>query len=61
LKITWTSVTGRIYVVEYTPTLPAQWTTIITVPSHGDTTTYSDSDPTRLSRPTGFYRVGLQP
>lgn len=61
LVITWTSLAGRTYVVQYTENLPATWATIATVPSQGVSTSYTDSDAVRLARPRGYYRVGLQP
>ncbi|HNU99464.1 MAG TPA: hypothetical protein PKK20_05965, partial [Verrucomicrobiota bacterium] len=61
LKIAWSSIEGRIYTVEHTAALPGGWASIATVPSHGSATSYTDTDPTRLGKAVGFYRVQLQP
>lgn len=61
LKIAWSSLEGRIYTVEHTAALPGGWASIATVPSHGSSTSYTDTDPTRLGKAMGFYRVRLQP
>jgi len=61
LKIAWSSLEGRIYTVEHTVALPGGWASIATVPSHGSSTSYTDTDPTRLGKAIGFYRVRLQP
>lgn len=61
LTIVWASAAGKTYVVEYAERLLAGWTRVATVTGQRDSTTYVDSDPTRLARPIGFYRVGLQP
>lgn len=61
LQITWSSLAGRTYAVEYTASLPATWSQIGTAAAQGTSTTYTDTDATRLAKPTGFYRVALQP
>lgn len=61
LALTWTSVAGKTYTIEYTDNLSMAWTQVGTVPSGGATTTYTDSDATRMGRAVGFYRVGVLP
>jgi cyclophilin family peptidyl-prolyl cis-trans isomerase len=53
-QISWTSVTGKTNVVEYTSVMPPAWQTLVS--TNGNGTTYSVTDPT----PTNafrFYRV----
>jgi len=61
LTIAWTSVAGKSYSIQYTEKLGTAWATIGTQPGLAGTTTYSDTDPARLARSTGFYRVMLGP
>lgn len=57
LSITWESVAGQTYQVQYTETVAGPWTDIATVSATGSSTVYTDSDATRLARGTGFYRI----
>ncbi len=57
LTITWESVAGQTYQVQYTETVDDPWTDIATVSATGGSTSHTDSDATRLARGTGFYRV----
>lgn len=62
VKLTWESLAGRTYVIQSSTSLAAgQWEDIATVEAEATTTTYSDTDATRLARPVGFYRVQLKP
>lgn len=61
LVIAWASASGRSYVVEYTAQLGSPFAPIATVVSQGTSTSFTDSDATRLGRVVGFYRVGVQP
>jgi hypothetical protein len=61
LTITWTSAAGKSYAVQYSDKLPPAWTQVAIVASQGTSTSYTDSDATRMGRPVGFYRVGVQP
>lgn len=61
VTLTWTSVAGKTYVVEYTDNLSAAWTQVATPLGMGATTSFTDADATRMARPVGFYRVGVQP
>ncbi len=62
VRITWQSLAGRTYIVEYSRDLAASgWENIATVTGQAGSTTFIDNDPTRLARPVSFYRVKLQP
>ena len=61
LTMSWASATGKTYTVQYTDKLPPAWTQVATVASQGASTSYTDSDATRMGRPVGFYRVSVQP
>ncbi len=62
VRLTWQSEAGRTYIVESSTSLTAEgWDDIATVPGAADSTTYTDTDATRLARPVSFYRVRLQP
>ncbi len=58
--LTWTSVTGKAYHVEYSVSLEGAWETISTSPvaaADGNLTTFMDDDAERAGRTVGFYRV----
>jgi hypothetical protein len=60
LSISWVSLPELDYSVQYSPSLlPGTWTTIATFQSIGALSTFTDTDPIRLSLPRGFYRVNL--
>jgi hypothetical protein len=61
LTLTWTSVANKTYAIQYVDTLGSAWTQIATQPSGGTTTSYQDTDATRMGRAKGFYRVVMQP
>ena len=59
--LTWTSTAGKTYSVQYTEKLGGAWTAIGSPVGQAGTTTFTDSDATRLAKGTGFYRVVLPP
>lgn len=60
VEITWSSVAGKKYVLEYSPALAkGSWQTIATCDSAGATTSYSDTDSGRRQAATGYYRIRL--
>lgn len=61
VTLRWSSRAGQNCIVEYSEALPAVWTKIATVPGQPTSTSYTDSDVTRMSRRQGYYRVGVLP
>jgi hypothetical protein len=61
VTLTWTSVDGKTYLIEYTDNLATAWTQVATPLGMGATTSFTDTDATRMARAVGFYRVGVQP
>jgi hypothetical protein len=57
--LTWTSRAGVNYTIEYTEALGGAWTAIGSQPGQAGSTTFTDSDATRLGRRTGFYRIAV--
>ena len=57
VTLTWSSSEGQSYNVQYKATLDEDWGDIATVPGEAGSTTYTDTDATRLGRATGFYRI----
>ena len=58
LTLNWASLPDKNYAVLYKATLSARaWTTIATLCSIGTVTTFTDTDPARLSQAQGFYQV----
>jgi hypothetical protein len=55
-EITWNSIRGKEYAVEYSSTLD-EWVELAPVPSEGAETSYTDTDPVRFGRPSGWYRI----
>jgi hypothetical protein len=60
LRLTWNSSEGQTYSIQYTPSITGTWQDIATVTSSEATTTYTDSDASRLSGKTGFYQIVQQ-
>jgi len=61
-QFAWSSLPSRKYSVLYKATLTAPaWTSIATNPSIGTLTYFTETNPTRLAQPQGFYRVTLLP
>ena len=56
--LTWKSAPGASYTIQFSPDL-VDWTdeVIDSVISQGDSTTFKDTNPARLSQAVGFYRV----
>jgi hypothetical protein len=56
--LTWKSAPGASYAIEFSTDL-VDWSdqVISNVTGQGDTTTFKDTSPSRLSQPVGFYRV----
>jgi len=61
VTLTWTSVDGKTYIIEYTDNLSTPWSQVATPLGMGTTTSFTDTDATRMARAVGFYRVGVQP
>jgi hypothetical protein len=62
LLLGWASLPARTYTVQYKATLSSSsWTNIGTVESVGTETTFTDTNPTRLTQSEGFYRVIVAP
>jgi hypothetical protein len=57
LTITWRSRAGEFYNIEYKERLDQGWQFIAIEGAVGRIGTFTDGDPDRLARPTGFYRV----
>jgi hypothetical protein len=57
--LTYSSRTGVTYTIEYKEKITDAWASIGTQPGQANSTTFTDSDATRLARPTGFYRVAI--
>ncbi len=65
VEITWSSIEGKAYAVEYSETMevnPNTWQVIATVNATAGaaTTSYTDNDPARLANEDGYYRARVQ-
>jgi hypothetical protein len=58
----WQSIPGTIYHIEYSQSLETEsWDSIASnIEGRGATTSWLDSDATRLADPSGFYRVKVE-
>ena len=60
LEVSWSSVAGKRYILEYSASLPANtWQTITTTDSGGATTSFTDTDSGRTQAAAGYYRMRL--
>ena len=58
VELTWPTVDGKSYDVEYSPDMAADsWTTIATQAGDGNPATYEDTDNARTSQSQGYYRI----
>ena len=53
----WTSIAGPSYEVQWADQLGSAWHTIATVLGAGTEASFTDTNVTRLSQPTGFYQI----
>lgn len=60
LRLTWTSVAGKVYQLEFAPALSGPWTAVAEQASQGETTALEDTSPERQKNPAGFYRVRVK-
>ncbi len=61
LEMSWSSVDGKSYSVEYSATMETpSWQSIASVASAGAVTTYRDTDPGRTAEPAGHYRIRVE-
>ena len=60
IELSWSSVAGKTYEVEYAPTLDADWESVSTTTATGAASTLTDDEPGRVQGETGFYRVGVR-
>jgi hypothetical protein len=61
VALTWSSAADTTYSIEYAEAVAGPWTPIATQASQGASTSYTDTDATRRSRPAGFYKIAVQP
>ena len=61
VRIAWTSLAGKSYSVEYTESIGSAFASIATIPGIVGSTSFTDSNATRLAQPTGFYRIAEAP
>ncbi len=60
VEVSWSSVAGKKYIVEYSPSLAKNsWQAITTTDSQGTTTRFTDTDSTRIRAALGYYRIRL--
>lgn len=60
VEVSWSSVSGKRYVLEYSPSLATgSWQSVSTLDSAGATTRFTDTDAGRTRAPAGYYRVRL--
>ncbi len=57
VAIVWRSVPNEFYEIEYTESLGGPWQLVGVGGSATQTADFIDTDPDRLARPTGFYRI----
>lgn len=60
VEVSWSSVSGKRYLLEYSPSLAAgSWQTVTTSDSAGTTTNFTDTDTGRTRAAAGYYRIRL--
>ncbi len=58
VELTWSSVDGKEYVIEYSTTLePDSWVEVSAEAATGASTSFTDNDAARTGEPNGYYRV----
>ena len=58
--VTWQSVEGKMYTVDYSITLGGDWVNVGTQVSAGAETSFTDTNAGRLATRAGYYRVSVE-